>query len=166
MSTFQAYAYEGSLSDQYAQLAQQLHALLAGETRVMTALSQASALLNQFLSDVNWVGFYLAEGDALYLGPFQGLPACTSIPFGKGVCGAAARTGLTQRVADVHAFAGHIACDARSRAEVVVPLFVRGQLWGVLDVDSPSVGRFGPEDELGLVQFVTVLMAALTEAGV
>lgn len=164
MSTFQAYAYEGELSAQYAQLAQQLQALLAGETKVMTILSQACALLNQFLTDVNWVGFYVAEGETLYVGPFQGLPACSSIPFTKGVCGAAARTQTIQRVEDVHAFAGHIACDARSRAEVVLPLLVHDRLFGVLDVDSPSVGRFGQEDELGLAEFAAVLCACLAQA--
>ncbi|XDZ51358.1 GAF domain-containing protein [Neisseriaceae bacterium CLB008] len=164
MSTFQTAAYEGDLKARYAQLAQQLQALLSGETRAVTMLSQASALLNQFLTDVNWVGFYLADANVLYLGPFQGLPACSSIPFSKGVCGAAARTQTTQRVDDVHAFAGHIACDARSRSEVVVPIMRDGQVWGVLDVDSPSVGRFGPDDEDGLVQFVAVLQDCLAEA--
>ncbi|MBP6117149.1 MAG: GAF domain-containing protein [Neisseriaceae bacterium] len=164
MSTFQAGAYEGDLTAQYAQLAQQLQGLLTGEGRVMTLLSQASALLNQFLSDVNWVGFYLAEGETLYLGPFQGLPACSSIDFRQGVCGAAARTQMTQRVADVHAFVGHIACDVRSRAEVVVPIVVQGQIWGVLDVDSPSVNRFSAEDQLGLEHFVAVLQPFLAEA--
>ncbi len=164
MSTFQTEAYEGDLKARYAQLAQQLQALLSGETRAVTMLSQASALLNQFLTDVNWVGFYLADANVLYLGPFQGLPACSSIPFSKGVCGAAARTQTTQRVDDVHAFAGHIACDARSRSEVVVPIMRDGQVWGVLDVDSPSVGRFGPDDEDGLVQFVAVLQDCLAEA--
>lgn len=164
MSTFQTEAYEGDLKARYAQLAQQLQALLSGETRAVTMLSQASALLNQFLTDVNWVGFYLADANVLYLGPFQGLPACSSIPFSKGVCGAAARTQTTQRVDDVHAFAGHIACDARSRSEVVVPIMRAGQVWGVLDVDSPSVGRFGPDDEDGLVQFVAVLQDCLAEA--
>lgn len=164
MSTFQTEAYEGDLKARYAQLAQQLQALLSGETRAVTMLSQASALLNQFLTDVNWVGFYLADANVLYLGPFQGLPACSSIPFSKGVCGAAARTQTTQRVDDVHAFAGHIACDARSRSEVVVPIMRAGQVWGVLDVDSPSVGRFGPDDEGGLVQFVAVLQDCLAEA--
>ncbi|MBP6344507.1 MAG: GAF domain-containing protein [Neisseriaceae bacterium] len=163
MSTFQTEAYEGDLKARYAQLAQQLQALLSGETRAVTMLSQASALLNQFLTDVNWVGFYLADANVLYLGPFQGLPACSSIPFSKGVCGAAARTQTTQRVDDVHAFAGHIACDARSRSEVVVPIMRAGQVWGVLDVDSPSVGRFGPDDEDGLVQFVAVLQDCLAE---
>lgn len=164
MSTFQAHTYEGDLSVQYAELARQLEGLLTGETRVMTILSQASALLNQFLTDVNWVGFYLAEGQTLYLGPFQGLPACSSIPFSKGVCGAAARTQETQRVDDVHAFAGHIACDARSRSEVVVPIIINGQVWGVLDVDSPNVARFSLDDQHGLMHFVTVLQGCLAEA--
>lgn len=164
MATFQTSAYEGNLSEQYGQLAQQLEALISGETKIVTILSQACALLNQFLSDVNWVGFYLVADDMLYLGPFQGLPACSSIPFAKGVCGAAATTQTTQRVDDVHAVVGHIACDARSRSELVVPIMREARVWGVLDVDSPSLARFSGEDQLGLERFVAVLSARLTEA--
>lgn len=166
MSTFETFAYEGSLNEQYGQLAQQLQALLAGESRVVTMLGQACALLNQFLTDVNWVGFYLSEGETLHLGPFQGQPACSSISFAKGVCGAAARTQTSQLVEDVQAFDGHIACDARSRAEVVVPIILHDRVWGVLDVDSPSMGRFSQDDLLGLERYVAVLSGCLLAAGV
>ncbi|MEE4297616.1 MAG: GAF domain-containing protein, partial [Wenzhouxiangella sp.] len=104
----------------------------------------------QELPDLNWAGFYFLEGNNLMVGPFQGKPACVLIPMGKGVCGTAAATGQTQRVADVHAFDGHIACDAASRSEIVVPLYLGEQLIGVLDIDSPSLNRFGPEDQAGI----------------
>jgi GAF domain-containing protein len=113
-----------------------------------------SALLNSQLEDINWVGFYLDEGAELVLGPFQGQPACVRIPYDKGVCGAAYRQDTVMRVEDVHAFEGHIACDAASNSEIVVPVRVNGQLQAVLDIDSPSIGRFDQEDEHGLATLV------------
>ena len=151
--------YEGTLQEKYDLLGKQLNALLEGETNVMANLANASALLNQFLDRVNWVGFYLMDGeDELVLGPFQGLPACVRIPLGKGVCGTAALERKTQLVEDVHAFPGHIACDAASRSEVVVPIVMDGRVFGVLDIDSPELARFSEEDARGLKKFVEVLV--------
>ena len=150
--------YEGTLQEKYDLLSRQLDALLEGEPNVMANLANASALLNQFLDRVNWAGFYVMDGeDELVLGPFQGLPACVRIPLGKGVCGTAAKDRETKLVEDVHAFPGHIACDAASRSEVVVPIEVDGRLFGVLDIDSPEVSRFSQEDADGLEKFVAVL---------
>ena len=150
--------YEGTLQEKYDLLSRQLDALLEGEPNVMANLANASALLNQFLDRVNWAGFYVMDGeDELVLGPFQGLPACVRIPLGKGVCGTAAKDRETKLVEDVHAFPGHIACDAASRSEVVVPIEVDGRLFGVLDIDSPEVSRFTQEDADGLEKFVAVL---------
>ncbi|MGB7756180.1 MAG: GAF domain-containing protein [Salinisphaera sp.] len=114
----------------------------------LTNASQTVAFIQQQYADFNWVGFYLQRVEnTLVLGPFQGLPACNPIPFDRGVCGAAARTRQTQRVADVHAVAGHIACDPASRAELVVPIVIEDRLWGVLDIDSPTPGRFSAADQ-------------------
>lgn len=154
-------SYSTDLNVGYEQLAKQLDALLTGESDRYANLSNASALLNQFLDRINWVGFYLWDGDELVLGPFQGLPACVRIPFGKGVCGTAAMREETILVPDVHAFPGHIACDAASRSEIVVPLLKDGKLLGVLDVDSPEVDRFTEEDRKGLEQFVRTLVGHL-----
>ncbi|MEB2494830.1 GAF domain-containing protein, partial [Peribacillus frigoritolerans] len=115
-------SYAGSRVQQYETVIKQLDALLTGESNVVANLSNASALLNQFLDRVNWVGFYVTEGNQLVLGPFQGMPACVRIPFGRGVCGVAAETKTTQLVADVHQFPGHIACDSASNSEIVVPI--------------------------------------------
>lgn len=123
---------------QYETVIKQLDALLTGESNVVANLSNASALLNQFLDRVNWVGFYVTEGNQLVLGPFQGMPACVRIPFGRGVCGVAAETKTTQLVADVHQFPGHIACDSASNSEIVVPIVKEGAVIGVLDIDSPE----------------------------
>ncbi|WP_413363122.1 GAF domain-containing protein [Lysinibacillus sp. 3P01SB] len=150
--------YEGSVIEQYTMLSKQLDALLTGETDQIAHLSNASALLNVFLSDINWVGFYLMKDDELVLGPFQGLPACVRIPVGRGVCGTAAATKETIVVEDVHAFPGHIACDAASNSEIVIPLIKNDEVIGVLDIDSPIKNRFSEEDKQGLEQFVTVLL--------
>lgn len=131
-------SYAGSREEQYETVIKQLDALLTGEPNVVANLSNASALLNQFLDRVNWVGFYVTEGNQLVLGPFQGMPACVRIPFGRGVCGAAAETKTTQLVADVHQFPGHIACDSASNSEIVVPIVKEGTVIGVLDIDSPE----------------------------
>ncbi|PRO64246.1 GAF domain-containing protein [Alkalicoccus urumqiensis] len=154
---FESTQYKGSLTDQYDLLVRQLHALLEGETDTTANLSNASALLNQFLDDVNWVGFYVWKEEELLLGPFQGLPACVHIAYGKGVCGTAVKEEKTQRVEDVHAFPGHIACDAASRSEIVVPLFKNGSIFGVLDIDSPRTGRFSEEDQQGIEAFANAL---------
>lgn len=150
--------YAGTIRENYDLLCKQLDALLEGEQNVMANLANASALLNQFLDRTNWVGFYVMDGeDELVLGPFQGLPACVRIALGKGVCGTAARDRQTQLVEDVHAFPGHIACDAASRSEVVVPIIVEDRVFGVLDIDSPELARFSEEDARGLEKFVRVL---------
>lgn len=142
----------------YRNLIAELSPLLAGETNRIANLANASALLNQHLDRINWVGFYLMEGDGLVLGPFQGLPACIRIPMGKGVCGTAAARKQTVVVEDVHEFPGHIVCDPASRSEIVVPLVKDGEVVGVLDVDSPVVGRFGELDRVWLEKAVEVIM--------
>ena len=131
-------------------LPSQLDALLTGEKNLYANLSNASALLNQFFDRINWVGFYLMEDGELVLGPFQGLPACIRIPLGKGVCGTAAKTKESIIVPDVNAFPGHIACDAASQSEIVIPIVKNGNIFGVLDVDSPELNRFSEEDRIGL----------------
>ncbi|MFJ7665623.1 GAF domain-containing protein [Lysinibacillus sp. NPDC097195] len=150
--------YEGSIVDQYKSVAKQLDALLTGESDRIANLSNASALLNQFLPNINWVGFYLLQQDELVLGPFQGLPACVRIPVGRGVCGTAVSQKETLVVKDVHAFPGHIACDAASQSEIVIPLVQQNQVIGVLDIDSPMKDRFSAEDQVGLEHFVQTLM--------
>lgn len=146
------------MTPDYALLARQLEALL--DTRDwLTNSAQTCAFLMQEIPELNWVGFYLQrQPELLCLGPFQGKPACHPIPFAKGVCGAAARTRQTQRVADVHAVADHIACDADSRAELVVPIVANDRLWGVLDLDSPRQGRFGAADQTGIERLVEVFI--------
>lgn len=150
--------YSQSLTENYSLLVKQLDALLEGETNQTANLSNASALLNQFLEDTNWVGFYLMEQGELVLGPFQGLPACVRIAVGRGVCGTAVSERKTLRIEDVHAFPGHIACDAASNSEIVIPLIKNDEVIGVLDIDSPSKGRFTAEDQQGLELFVSHLM--------
>ena len=146
----------------YQRLAQQADALMAEETHLIANLANLSALLFMELEDINWVGFYLYENDELVLGPFQGQPACIRIPVGRGVCGTAASTLQTQLVTDVHDFPGHIACDAASNSEVVVPIVVNDKLIGVLDIDSPSIGRFHQDDLVGAELLVSQLVKRLT----
>lgn len=146
----------------YQRLAQQADALMAEETHLIANLANLSALLFMELEDVNWAGFYLYENDELVLGPFQGLPACIRIPVGRGVCGTAASTLQTQLVTDVHDFPGHIACDAASNSEIVVPIVVNDKLIGVLDIDSPSIGRFDQDDLAGAELLVSQLVKRLT----
>ena len=142
----------------YDSLLSQLQALIEGENDLIANLANTSALLNLALEDLNWVGFYLLKSpDELVLGPFQGKPACLRIPVGKGVCGTAVASGQTQRVADVHAFAGHIACDGASNSEIVLPIFDQGRVVAVLDIDSPSLARFDAEDQIGLERVATAL---------
>ncbi len=150
--------YATDITSKYEQLAGQLDALLTGENNRYANLSNASALLNQFFDRINWVGFYLLEDKELVLGPFQGLPACIRIPLGKGVCGTAAVTKEIIVVPDVNAFPGHIACDAASQSEIVVPLLKDGTLLGILDVDSPELDRFTEEDRIGLERIAKVLV--------
>ncbi len=141
----------------YPLLCEQLRSLAESERHWMPLLSNASALLYDALPDLNWAGFYLIEGGSLLLGPFQGKIACIRIPLGKGVCGTAAARDETQLVPDVHAFPGHIACDCASNAEIVVPLHRGGTVIGVLDIDSPQLGRFTEADRAGLEAFARVL---------
>ncbi|CAM3027038.1 GAF domain-containing protein [Vibrio ordalii] len=126
--------------EEYRRLTKQAVALVESETDLIANLANLSALFNMELEDLNWVGFYLIKEEQLVLGPFQGKPACVRIPLGKGVCGTAAATNRIQRVYDVHEFAGHIACDAASNSELVVPFSINGQVVGVLDIDSPTIG--------------------------
>jgi len=145
----------------YRDLASALEGLVAGETDSVANMANAAALLWETLPDVNWVGFYRNIGGELVVGPFQGRPACIRIKFGEGVCGAAAQTRQVQRVEDVHAFPGHIACDSASNSEIVVPLIRDGELIGVLDIDSPKTGRFTEEDEAGCVRLGKILSKVL-----
>jgi GAF domain-containing protein len=145
----------------WQRLGQQAEGLLSVSTNRISNAANLSALLYQELPDISWVGFYFLDEDSLLLGPFQGKPACVSIEMGKGVCGTAAATGRSIRVADVDEFEGHIACDADARAELVVPLFKKGALLGVLDVDSTQPGRFSEQDEEGLEQLVQVYLTSI-----
>jgi L-methionine (R)-S-oxide reductase len=139
--------------------------LVAGESDAIANMANVAALLWQTLPDLNWAGFYRFDGTELVLGPFQGKAACIRIPLSSGVCGAAARTLTTQRVDDVHAFPGHIACDADSRSELVVPVVHAGRLIGVIDLDSPKPSRFGPEDAAGCEALAAAVAAALAGEG-
>jgi L-methionine (R)-S-oxide reductase len=145
----------------YRDLASALEGLVAGEPDPIANMANAAALIWESLPDLNWAGFYRNVGGELVLGPFQGRPACIRIPFGQGVCGAAAATLEVQRVDDVHAFEGHIACDAASASELVVPIVRDGQLLAVLDLDSPIVARFKDEDEAGCVGVAKILAKIL-----
>src|SRR3954462_4798780 len=145
----------------YRDLASALQGLVAGETDAIANMANASGLIFETLPDVNWVGFYRNVGGELVLGPFQGRPACIRMTFDQGVCGAAAKSRQVQRVEDVHAFPGHIACDGASNSEIVVPLIRDGELVGVLDLDSPKTGRFSEEDEGGWVKPGEILAKVL-----
>ncbi len=144
----------------YAQLARQLGALLGGERNPIANAANMAALIYQTLPDLNWAGLYLLDGEDLVLGPFQGRPACTRIRLGKGVCGTAAEQRRTLVVENVHEFPGHIACDAASNSEIVVPIITAEGLCGVLDLDSPLPGRFDTEDQAGLEQIVRIFVRA------
>lgn len=141
----------------YKMLCKQLESLIQNVPHRVANLANASALLWQALTDINWAGFYVLEGDILVLGPFQGKPACIEIKVGKGVCGTAVAEQKTQLVANVHEFPGHIACDGASNSEIVVPIYKDGTVFGVLDIDSPVFSRFTEEDRDGLEAFVKVL---------
>jgi L-methionine (R)-S-oxide reductase len=148
-------------STMYRDLASALQGLVAGEPDPIANMANASALIFETLPDVNWVGFYRNIGGELIVGPFQGRPACIRMSFEEGVCGAAAKSRQVQRVEDVHAFAGHIACDSASNSEIVVPLIRDGELLGVLDIDSPKLARFTEEDEAGVVRLGEILSRVL-----
>ncbi|MCM3767176.1 GAF domain-containing protein [Neobacillus niacini] len=158
---FNVEKYTGDRQKNYELLKKQLHALIHDEKNQIANLSNAAALLNQFLDRINWVGFYLMEDGELVLGPFQGLPACVRIPVGKGVCGTAVSKLETQRVADVHQFPGHIACDAASQSEIVIPLVKGKEIIGVLDIDSPEKNRFDELDQTMLEEFTAILVEHL-----
>ncbi|MBS0418174.1 MAG: GAF domain-containing protein [Proteobacteria bacterium] len=162
---FTARRYEFRNKDaDYASLAEELNGLLAGESDFIANAANTSALLFDALPDVNWVGFYFLRKEELVVGPFQGKPACVRIPLGKGVCGTAAASRKTIVVRDVHEFPGHIACDAASQSEVVVPLLKNDVLLGVLDIDSPSVGRFDDADRRGIERLATIFTASSVDA--
>lgn len=151
---FETVSYCGSKADRYETLLSQARALMDGVTHPIADLANAAALLWQGLDGINWCGFYLLDDGALMLGPFCGLPACIRIPLGRGVCGTAAKRDEIQRVYDVHAFPGHIACDSASNSEIVIPLHFGGKVIGVLDIDSPTIGRFDEIDQEYLTQLV------------
>ncbi|WP_170308606.1 MULTISPECIES: GAF domain-containing protein [Corallincola] len=147
----------------YRELQLQAAALIEGETDHIAVLANLSALIWQRLPDINWAGFYFAKGEELVLGPFQGKPACYRIPFNRGVCGAAARERRVIRVDDVEQFESHIACDAASNSELVVPIYLNGAVFAVLDIDSPHLARFDLEDEKGLSVFADIIESALSQ---
>lgn len=151
----------GSKPEQYGQLLAQARALVHGERDRIANAANLSALVYHALPQLNWVGFYLFDGTELVVGPFQGLPACVRIPLDKGVCGAAASQRVTQRIEDVDAFPGHIACDSASRSELVVPLVHGDTLIGVFDLDSPVLARFDADDQVGLEAIAAVFVEAL-----
>ncbi|WP_299018750.1 GAF domain-containing protein [uncultured Photobacterium sp.] len=145
----------------YDRLTKQAIALVDGETDLIANISNISALLYMELEDINWTGFYFLKEDPLVLGPFQDKPACVRIPVGRGVCGKAIAQNNVLRVEYVHQFEGHIACDAASNSEIVIPFFVKGKLYGVLDIDSPNLSRFDQVDEDGLISFIEELQKKL-----
>lgn len=147
----------------YNLLTKQLQSLIEYEQNLIAILSNTSAILNDNLDQINWVGFYLIENEELILGPFQGHPACVHIAIGKGVCGTAVAEDKTQLVKDVHAFPGHIACDANSKSEIVIPIHVNDEIIGVLDIDAPITDRFTNEDKEGLEVIVKVIEKQLTK---
>ncbi|MFL6658673.1 MAG: GAF domain-containing protein [Massilia sp.] len=159
-------AMPASSTPDYPMLSRQVSSILDGERDLTANAAQFSAFVFESVADLNWAGFYLMRpdklgtGEELLVGPFQGKVACARIPLSRGVCGAAARERRTIVVADVHAFAGHIACDANSNAEIVIPLIKDGRLYGVFDIDSPSVNRFSEEDRIGLEAMVAAFLAA------
>jgi GAF domain-containing protein len=162
MKIIQPFTSAATKSEAYAELCTQLSALLDGESDVLANAANTVSLLYHLLPDVNWVGVYLLRGDELTLGPFQGKPACTRIKVGQGVCGTAAATRASVVVPDVNHFPGHIACDLASQSEIVVPLLNWGRLWGVLDVDSPVLSRFGEEDRDGLEAVAAILLSSIS----
>ncbi|OCP15581.1 MULTISPECIES: GAF domain-containing protein [unclassified Ensifer] len=152
----------GDKTEFYRQLAQQLESLLQGEPNMIANAANTSALMFQTMPDLNWAGFYFLDSDdELVLGPFQGKPACVRIPVGRGVCGTAVKEGQSILVEDVHAFPGHIACDAASRSELVVPVRRHGRVIGVIDLDSPEPARFDQDDQAGIEKLAAIFAAAI-----
>ena len=145
----------------YSILNRQVRALTENVPHIIANLANTSAAIWLGLEDINWAGFYILEEETLVLGPFQGKPACIEIPVGRGVCGTAVKEKKTQLVYDVHQFPGHIACDGASNSEIVIPLFKDGRVWGVLDIDSPIIGRFSEDDRVGLEALARVVEAGL-----
>jgi L-methionine (R)-S-oxide reductase len=159
---FESQQLTGTQAEQYEQLLQQASALVQGESDKIANAANLSALVFHSLPDLNWVGFYFYDGTELVVGPFQGLPACVRIALGRGVCGTAAVTKQTQRIADVDAFPGHIPCDSASRSELVVPLYKDEQLIGVFDLDSPKLDRFNEVDQTHLETLAKIFLGALS----
>ena len=155
------YGFSDNLEDNYKLMVGTVKAFLDGETNVIANLSNTSAIINEYVKDINWAGFYLMEEGELVLGPFQGKPACIRIPLGRGVCGAAALKKETIIVEDVHQFPGHIACDAASNSEIVIPIMKNGEVFGVLDVDSPEFNRFTELERKYLEEVVAIIEASL-----
>lgn len=147
--------------ENYRYMVETAKAFIHGESNLIANLANISSIIDLYVDTINWAGFYLMEGGELALGPFQGKPACIRIPLGKGVCGTAAKEGKTIVVEDVHAFPGHIACDAASNSEIVIPIFKDGEVMGVLDIDSPVKERFGSEEQVALEAVVKVLEGSL-----
>ena len=147
----------------YAQLVQQIEAIVAGEKDLIANMANISAILYWALENVNWAGFYILKQGQLVLGPFHGQPACIRIPIGKGVCGTAVSENNVQLIEDVHQFSGHIACDAASNSEIVLPVRKGNQVIAVLDIDSPNIARFDHEDKAGLSQIVEILQTTLSK---
>lgn len=160
---FESEALSGSKPEQYRTLEAQARALLHGERNRIANAANLSALVFHALPSLNWVGFYFWDGVELVVGPFQGRPACVRIALGKGVCGTAAQTRATQRVADVDAFEGHIPCDSASRSELVVPLYLGDRLVGVFDLDSPEPDRFDADDQRGVEAIAAVYLESLQQ---
>ena len=160
MSAWQGMEYPTDKTEKYALLETMLRGLMEGEHDLIANMANMSALLFDALEEINWAGFYRMREGMLVLGPFQGKPACIRIPFGRGVCGTAAQTRQTQLVPDVHLFPGHIACDALSQSEIVIPLICEGELLGVLDIDSPIKNRFDERDRAGLEKLCEMLCKA------
>lgn len=158
---FDTAALSGSKTEQYAELAAQARGLLAGERDRTANAANLSSLVFHALPDLNWVGFYFHDGAELVVGPFQGRPACVRIALGKGVCGTAALSRLTQRIADVEQFPGHIPCDSASRSELVVPLFDGDRLVGVFDLDSPITHRFDADDQAGVETLAGIFLESI-----
>lgn len=156
------YSFSKNLEDNYKLMTQTVKAFLDGESNVIANLSNTSAIINEYVKDINWVGFYLMEGHELILGPFQGKPACIRIPVGRGVCGMAAEKKETLIVKDVHQFPGHIACDGASNSEIVIPIIKNGAVFGVLDVDSPEFNRFTDLEKKYLEELVDIIESSLT----
>lgn len=153
-----------SKPDLYRELIVAARALTGGESDAVANMANVAALLWQFLPALNWAGFYRVAGEGLVLGPFIGKPACIRIPFGQGVCGTAAQAGQTRLVPDVHAFPGHIACDAASRSELVVPVLHGGRVIAVIDLDSPELARFDGEDAAGIEALAAAIAPAIAPA--